>query len=102
MLQDSGEAGTQVATLKGSRAENLAKIDALASHEPEFSDESCCLEHQLFMVGFKRNVMSSGRRKHDNRHQSERWACESAKVLECAQKTNVGGYVSNAEHHLAS
>lgn len=46
-LQDSGEAGTRVALLDASEADQLAKIDALERHEWELLDENRRLEHQV-------------------------------------------------------
>lgn len=54
MLQEWGEARTQVTALEASKAVQQAKIHASESHERECIDESRRLEHQQAAAGIEK------------------------------------------------
>lgn len=67
-LQESGEAGTRVAALQASGADQLAKINVLRSHQRELLDENRLLEHQLVWLGWRWSVMKVKHGEHKSRY----------------------------------
>lgn len=66
--QESGEAGMPVATLEASKAEQLAKTDALESHDRGLLDENQSLENQMVVV-------------RDEKERHKAWGVESSKAI---------------------